>query len=104
MSSPRPTILDPNVPSVVAATIVPGVYAAARYASLLSAQQHVAGGQRPRPGARRELMHRRLVLVAFVFAITFVLVCPFPLGPVPRATAAQSATPGVASVVPASGD
>src|SRR5215213_139663 len=49
-------------------------------------------------------MHRRLVLVAFVFAMTFVLVCPFPIGPAPHATAAQSATPGVASIVPASGD
>jgi pimeloyl-ACP methyl ester carboxylesterase len=49
-------------------------------------------------------MHRRLVLVAFVFAMTFVLVCPFPIGPAPHATAAQSATPGVAAGVPASGD
>ena len=49
-------------------------------------------------------MHRRPVLVAFVFAITFVLVCPFPIDPAPHATAAQSATPGVASAVPASGD
>ncbi|MCD6032965.1 MAG: putative hydrolase [Thermomicrobiales bacterium] len=49
-------------------------------------------------------MHRRLIVVAFVFAITFVLVCPFPIGPPPHATAAQSATPAVASAVPASGD
>jgi pimeloyl-ACP methyl ester carboxylesterase len=49
-------------------------------------------------------MHRRPVTVAFVFAITFVLVCPFPIGPAPHATAAQVATPAVASPSAASGD
>jgi len=49
-------------------------------------------------------MHRRPVVVAFVFAITFVLVCPFPIGPAPHAIAAQVATPAVASPAAASGD
>jgi hypothetical protein len=49
-------------------------------------------------------MHRRPVVVAFVFAMTFVLVCPFPIGPAPHATAAQVATPAVASPAAASGD
>jgi pimeloyl-ACP methyl ester carboxylesterase len=49
-------------------------------------------------------MHRRPVVVAFVFAITFALVCPFPIDPAPHASAAQVATPAVASRAAASGD
>ena len=49
-------------------------------------------------------MHRRPVVVAFVFAITSVLVYPFPIGPAPHASAAQSATPAVASPAAANGD
>jgi hypothetical protein len=47
---------------------------------------------------------RRPVVAAFVFAKTFVLGCPFLIGPAPHATAAQSATTAVASAVPESGD
>jgi pimeloyl-ACP methyl ester carboxylesterase len=49
-------------------------------------------------------MHRRPVVVAFVVAITFVLVCPFPIGPAPDASAAQVATPAVGEPTTASGD
>ena len=49
-------------------------------------------------------MHRHPVVLAFVLAIAFVLVCPFPIGPAPHATAAQDATPAVASPSAASGD
>src|SRR5829696_3627333 len=88
---------------MLAATIVCRVYAAARFASLISAQQQVASGRRQRLGARREFMHRRLVVVAFVFAITLVLICPYPIGSAPHAIAAQDATPA-ASPVAASED
>src|SRR5829696_3938053 len=89
---------------MLAATIVCRVYAAARFASHISAQQQVAGGRRQRLGARRELMHRRLVVVAFVVAITLVLVYPYPIGSAPHAIAAQDATPAAASPVAASED
>jgi hypothetical protein len=68
------------VHSVVVATIVCGVYAAARYASLLSAQQNVAGSRRLWLGARRDPMHRRPAAVAFVIAIALDLVITFAVG------------------------
>jgi pimeloyl-ACP methyl ester carboxylesterase len=49
-------------------------------------------------------MHRRPVAAAFVFAIALALVIPLAVGPAPRATAAQVATPAVASPSAVNGD